>query len=161
MTDWKRIEEILERGLEVWEVKNENINKERREKKRKVIKWTIEELRKGPLKHGTHTFEQSDLWNSDYWEALKQCILERDEHSCQICGCTDRLLEVHHIMPKYLKGRNHPRNLITLCDQCHDEVHRIISRSVEQGIEQSLDSARTKFGVYTPDCETLDRWMDE
>lgn len=37
-------------------------------------------------------------------------------------------LEVHHIIPRSKGGTHHPRNLKTVCDQCHDlytaELHR-------------------------------------
>ena len=157
--DWDKIRKILDRNLEVYETKKPDVNAERYAKKREVIGWTIAELREGPLKHGTH--ENSGIWACDYWEGLKQCILERDENRCQICGGQGKLLEVHHIMPRHLGGHDHPRNLITLCDACHDEVHRVISRSIEKGIEESMNRAKIKFGEYTDKSTTLDMWVRE
>jgi len=62
-------------------------------------------------------------------------VLERDERKCLNCGAgyedfrrnADTLrnrLEVHHTRPHVEGGENNPDNLVTLCNVCHDEVHR-------------------------------------
>ncbi|WP_420844189.1 HNH endonuclease [Marinobacter fuscus] len=60
--------------------------------------------------------------------------MERDGFTCRHCGwnpengnSADRyrtLLELHHIEHHAKGGANTPENLITLCNICHDEVHR-------------------------------------
>jgi len=50
-------------------------------------------------------------------ENLRIATLMRDNYTCQECR-----LEVHHIVPKRLKGANIISNLITLCDKCHDKT---------------------------------------
>jgi len=53
---------------------------------------------------------------------LKKAILERDNYTCQKCGCTDRRkLDIHHIIPRWEGGSNDPENLITFCTKCHGE----------------------------------------
>lgn len=44
--------------------------------------------------------------------------------SCEVCGkeCV-RDLEVHHIKPRSEGGENSPRNLVVLCELCHDKHH--------------------------------------
>lgn len=49
-------------------------------------------------------------------------------------------MEVHHIRPRYLRGKNHPRNLVCLCTKCHDEVHRRIESGICDAIARSLIS---------------------
>lgn len=54
-------------------------------------------------------------------------------HVCGVCGCkTERLLEVHHLDERHeaTNGRNtnglalnHVRNLIVVCEACHDKHH--------------------------------------
>lgn len=161
MTDWEKIKMILDRHLEVREVKKPEVNKARYKEKQNVIDWTVAELKKGALAHGTPAYEESGMWSSDYWTALKERTMERDGNKCQICGGQGKLLEVHHIMPKYLNGHNHPRNLITLCDTCHDEVHRVISKCIVDGIAKSMENATLKFGKYSAEYETLDKWVME
>jgi len=61
-------------------------------------------------------------------------VLERDSFSCKFCGWNianrnhaDRirnLLELHHIDHHADGGKNIVSNLITLCNVCHDDVHR-------------------------------------
>lgn len=53
--------------------------------------------------------------------------LDRDRHTCQICGATRRKLHVHHVMSVRECTSNHkephkPNNLITLCYRCHPKV---------------------------------------
>jgi RNA-directed DNA polymerase len=55
------------------------------------------------------------------WPEIRQHILERDEQRCRFCGKTERL-EVHHIR-RYKQGQPHePKNLITLCKGCHQQM---------------------------------------
>lgn len=60
-------------------------------------------------------------------------VLERDRHRCKMCNWSyldvrphDRrhLLELHHIRHHAKGGENSADNLITLCNVCHDDVHR-------------------------------------
>lgn len=66
------------------------------------------------------------------WRRAKLAVLDRDDHTCVICGTTSEELgrnpDVHHIVPvrSFLdtpiadKTDAHvPRNLITLCIRCH------------------------------------------
>ena len=57
----------------------------------------------------------------------------RDFYSCQKCGWNRellppgdprKLLELHHIVAHIKKGENTTENLITLCNVCHDLIHK-------------------------------------
>lgn len=56
-------------------------------------------------------------------------VLARDSYKCVRCGSTDRL-NVHHIQP----WKDNPdlridvQNGITLCEQCHKDVHSLMSK---------------------------------
>src|SRR3989344_7250414 len=53
---------------------------------------------------------------------LRKKVLERDDFTCQKCKLeneTGKLLQIHHITPTYLKGKDEINNLITLCKDCH------------------------------------------
>jgi len=56
------------------------------------------------------------------WRQVKENILERDKHTCQICGRKrmNRAPHVHHI--DYDKTNISEDNLITTCDSCHRET---------------------------------------
>ena len=53
---------------------------------------------------------------------VREYVIYRDHHTCQICGKKHIVLEVHHIIPRPY-GSNSPENLITLCPDCHRKVH--------------------------------------
>ena len=62
---------------------------------------------------------QLGFWN------VREYVLFRDDHRCQWCRGTsrDQVLNVHHIESRKTGG-DRPENLITLCETCHDLVHR-------------------------------------
>jgi hypothetical protein len=63
----------------------------------------------------------ADLLRDPRWQKRRLEIFERDQWTCQVCGATDRELQVHHL--RYRKGRlpwDHPdEDLQTLCRPCH------------------------------------------
>lgn len=84
------------------------------------------------IKEDIHRFY---TWNK--WKALRQQVLRADKFECQMCkrrGKYTKATTVHHV--NYVK--KHPelsleiyyewhgikkRNLLSLCHDCHEEVH--------------------------------------
>lgn len=62
---------------------------------------------------------QLGFWN------VREYVLARDLHICQWCQgkSHDPILNVHHIESRKIGGDS-PDNLITLCETCHDHIHR-------------------------------------
>src|SRR6266516_5380269 len=62
---------------------------------------------------------QLGFWN------VREYVLFRDNHTCQWCKgkSKDPILNVHHIESRKTGGDS-PDNLITLCETCHDLIHR-------------------------------------
>jgi RRXRR protein/HNH endonuclease len=62
---------------------------------------------------------QLGFWN------VREYVLFRDQHTCQWCQgkSKDPVLNVHHIESRKTGG-DRPDNLITLCETCHDLIHR-------------------------------------
>ena len=62
---------------------------------------------------------QLGFWN------VREYVLWRDGHTCQWCKgkSKDAVLNVHHIESRKTGGDS-PANLITLCETCHDLIHR-------------------------------------
>jgi 5-methylcytosine-specific restriction endonuclease McrA len=61
-------------------------------------------------------------------EETKKYILERDHHSCVICGKRGVRLNIHHIDGSgdtncWEKSNNNFENLVTLCTSCHTCYH--------------------------------------
>lgn len=64
------------------------------------------------------------------WRSQRRKTLERDSHTCQLCGAKEdgREHDVHHIVPFREFGQenyqeaNKLSNLITLCNSCHRRI---------------------------------------
>ena len=56
------------------------------------------------------------------YENLRQLVLRRDGWRCQCCGTMSNL-EVHHKQFRSHSGDDSEENLITLCVDCHGEMH--------------------------------------
>lgn len=54
---------------------------------------------------------------------VRQYVLKRDNYTCRICRCKDAKFHVHHIETRKTGG-NAPDNLITLCENCHEKLHK-------------------------------------
>lgn len=137
-TKKERIREVMDAALEYYHRKDEEMNKLRESRKQRTLDYLVSELLKGPIVGGTMA-EPSILcreWGTMNWSALQRAVLIRDE-KCMICGQKPSV-EVHHIRPRHLKGHDHPRNLIELCLECHDEVHRRIDSGIQKTLETSL-----------------------
>jgi 5-methylcytosine-specific restriction endonuclease McrA len=57
------------------------------------------------------------------YQALREEVLKRDGWRCQLCGKSSNL-HVHHINSRSRLGDDTMRNLITLCANCHENLHR-------------------------------------
>lgn len=97
-------------------------NKNRPDVAKKISQIRIKKgLAKGknnPNWNNGSSFEPYPLeWNRAY----KEQIRERDNYTCQVCGCPEtgclQKLHVHHI--DYNKKNIDPINLISLCQFCH------------------------------------------
>jgi hypothetical protein len=64
--------------------------------------------------------------NREVQPELRQMVLERDEYKCRKCGATDKPLHCHHIYPVSINPIESADidNCMTLCADCHKEVHQ-------------------------------------
>ena len=68
-------------------------------------------------------------------ESVRREALRRDKYTCRKCSWTHdmwnrsdpRFLELHHAVYHVDGGTNELSNLITYCNVCHDEIHRLES----------------------------------
>jgi len=84
-----------------------------------VASFDIQKI-KNPTITGTEyqLGEQVDFWN------VREYVLFRDGHQCHgKKSCKNKILNVHHIESRKTGGNN-PSNLITLCEECHDDYHK-------------------------------------
>jgi 5-methylcytosine-specific restriction endonuclease McrA len=61
--------------------------------------------------------------DSESYRELHRQVLERDSWRCQFCGSMQNL-HVHHLKFRSQSGDDVERNLITLCAECHEQMHR-------------------------------------
>mgnify|MGYP001609636203 FL=1 len=55
----------------------------------------------------------------------REYVLCRDKHTCQFCGKKENVhLAAHHLVWREHGGQDTPENLVTLCEKCHDRVHK-------------------------------------
>ena len=56
---------------------------------------------------------------------VREYVKSRDNYTCQYCKgkSKDKILHVHHIIPRSNQGSDRPNNLICLCETCHNKVH--------------------------------------
>ena len=92
--------------------------------------------------------ERNGMWNSELTEEerekqkrharrypgyqdFRKSVYERDEYTCQVCSDdTGGNLVVHHLNGFHWdeNGRTDINNGVTLCNDCHNEFHRIYGR---------------------------------
>jgi 5-methylcytosine-specific restriction endonuclease McrA len=59
--------------------------------------------------------------------ALREVVLERDNHQCVSCGTAgENRLQLHHLVFRSQGGGHNEENLVTLCFECHEDVHRTL-----------------------------------
>ena len=57
------------------------------------------------------------------YRELHRKVLKRDSWRCQFCSSMQNL-QVHHLKFRSQLGGDEEQNLITLCADCHEQVHR-------------------------------------
>lgn len=55
---------------------------------------------------------------------VKAFVLDRDGYQCQKCKTKKGKLHTHHIIFRSNGGTDTPDNLITLCEECHEKLHK-------------------------------------
>jgi 5-methylcytosine-specific restriction endonuclease McrA len=66
---------------------------------------------------------------------IKDKVRQRDDSRCRLClehqDDLKKQLQVHHIRPVEMGGRDRFKNLISLCDLCHRIVHKNVERYID------------------------------
>lgn len=140
--NWETVRRSLEHDIEVFYVKDTEINRQREADKVKTVNWIIERMQKGASPEGTRTIPPTyTLTFGNLWVPIRGAI--KIAHPfCQRCG-GQLTAEVHHIRPKSLDGsRYDPCNLVGLCEECHQEIHRQLDWGIKETIRKSLDGVR-------------------
>lgn len=62
-------------------------------------------------------------YDSSEWTRTRERILDRDRYQCQVACCSSAAAQVHHITYDRL-GCENDLDLISLCEACHNVVHK-------------------------------------
>jgi hypothetical protein len=83
--------------------------------------------------------------------------------ACEVCGDpVVKELEVHHIVPRAEGGSNDLRNLVVLCEKCHDKHH---AGHLEVGelrqTSEGLERSTTIVTAQTQAKKKAPKWTEE
>lgn len=83
------------------------------------------------------------------WQQLRLLVMNRDNFSCVLCGSKDKTFNVHHKVYKkgYKVFQYNLKDLVTLCDQCHDKHHKqegSLNKKISGAFEYLLWDNRNK-----------------
>jgi hypothetical protein len=85
-----------------------------------------------------------DPWVKGFWYQIgrkgrfnswKDFVLNRDNYQCILCGCKDKL-HIHHIIPRHKGGKDRDDNLVTLCKNCHDMIHKLNEKEFNKYVKK-------------------------
>lgn len=79
------------------------------------------------------------------WQKRRLEILNRDEFSCQYCGCKDKTLHVHHLYYRGEPWEAEDCDLTTVCEDCHSIDHLNLT-DLETALVDFIRSERTYYG---------------
>ena len=83
-------------------------------------------LVKNKIDNDSIIIERHQQRHCNQYKQWREAVLKRDKYTCQYCGKVGGKLNVHHIKPfsLYPDDRFNIDNGITLCKQCHIELHK-------------------------------------
>ena len=65
--------------------------------------------------------EMQKIRNSKVYIQMRATVLFRDNYTCTLCGCIEKVMHIHHIKPfaYFPEGRLDKENVVTMCQPCH------------------------------------------
>ena len=82
-------------------------------------------------------------YGDDWTEELRERIVARDGHRCQVCNGSDSMLQVHHV--DLDRTNNAESNLLTLCAACHLAYHG--RRELQHEVAAAHDTLLRRLAV--------------
>ena len=84
--------------------------------------------RRGRPKKRPFSASYVNYLKSEKWAAKKRAYYARHGRVCRACRTTQGVIELHHLTYDRL-GREHMKDLISLCKPCHRECHSLHRRA--------------------------------
>lgn len=90
-----------------------------------VARWAPECGKPSPVINSVHGFigEASPLYASLGARRLRGTQWRKLKTRCYYCSSTNNLT-LHHLFRREMGGANEPENLLCVCRDCHDRIHR-------------------------------------
>lgn len=101
----------------------------------------------------------NDFYHSKEWKKLRVRALERDNYLCRLClkrGKITPAKTVHHITPLRVDNAQklELNNLITVCESCHNELHKEKSYTNEKKQKFIQNKRRADVVEFGANIET-------
>ena len=71
---------------------------------------------------------------------LRSSVIKRDDYACTVCEARRKRLYMHHVVPEKDGGATEAANLVSVCQDCHVEIHR-----QQRAAENKLYAERRKW----------------
>lgn len=101
-------------------------------------------------------YQQGEMFG---FNEVKAFVLARDKYQCQHKSHISKnpKLHVHHIIFRSLGGTNQPKNLITLCEDCHNKLHQCLVENTFKKPKLYLEppfmnTLKCRFKEYFPNA---------
>lgn len=100
------------------------------------------------------------MWDGDknkippYWGDLRMYVFRRDKYRCNKCHKVfrdEKKLDAHHVEWRENGGSDNPKNLVTVCEPCHDKIHGDTDTNSDQRREHTSKAIKTKNKIEQQD----------
>lgn len=123
-----------------------------------IVSATVKEIIKRGIE-GRDNCGISEYYSSyGFTSTLRDCVKQRDNYMCRICG-KNHGLEVHHIIKVKHGGDNNLDNLITLCVSCHRAIDTL---DLEHAIKRCKKNAEKHLNIVDKkDYRTINEKVED
>lgn len=92
-----------------------------------------------------HGFTYEEFLVSDHWQQIKKKAAQRSNYrKCIFCNCTN--VELHHTSYKWLFTKDELRNIIALCKEHHEEIHKY-ARHNNMSVRIATNIIRSRYNA--------------
>lgn len=93
--------------------------------------------------------------------SVRKAIYKRDNYRCALCD-SPKYIQIHHYIARGRGGGNSKHNLITLCQDCHMNVHGSQPLSDYYITQEETEQAITEYlaDMYAPNWLPWEKWEE-
>lgn len=75
-------------------------------------------------------------------KAVRSAVIKRDDYACTKCGAKRKSLRMHHRIMESRGGGETMENLVSVCQDCHVEIHRELRAKENKLYRERLEWTR-------------------